>query len=107
MLPELSDQQQHRLAPVKRYALYVIGLLFVMNGLGYFAVYTYAGGVLMIAAGLFLFPAVRSSLETRLGVDITPLVALGVFGLLFLSSSAFALTAVDISQAPDIVAPFR
>jgi hypothetical protein len=107
MLPELSDQQQRRLEPVKRYALYVIGLLFVMSGLGYFAVYTYAGGVLMIAAGLFLFPAVRSSLETRLGVNITPLVALGVFGLLFLSSSAFALTAVDISQAPDIVVPFR
>lgn len=107
MLPELSDQQQQRLAPAKRYALYAIGLLFVMNGLGYFAVYTYTGGVLMIAAGLFLFPIVRSSIETRLGVDITPFAALGVFGLLFLSSSAFALTAVDISQAPDIVAPFR
>lgn len=107
MLPKLSDQQQTRLEPVKRYALYVIGLLFVMNGIGYFAVYTYTGGLLMIAAGLFLFPAVRSALETRLGVEITSLTALGVFGLLFLASSAFALTAVDISQAPDIVAPFR
>jgi len=107
MFPELSDQQQRRLAPIKRYALYVIGLLFVVNGLGYFAVYTYAGGILMIAAGLFLFPVVRSSLETRLKVEITPMVALGVFGLLFLSSSVFALTTVDISQAPDIVAPFR
>lgn len=107
MLPTLSDEQRARLAPFKRPTLYVIGVFIVMNGLGYFAVYSYIGGALMIASGVFIFPQVRVMLETHLGVSFSTLTALGVFGLLFLAGSAISLTAVDLSNAPDIITPFR
>lgn len=107
MLPELSDRHRTRLAPVKKVGLYLAGVLLLINGIGLFAVYTYVGGTLMLAAGAFVFPQTRAAIERYGGVTLTRLTSLGIFALLYLVGAVFVLSAVDLSQAPDILVPFQ
>ena len=107
MLPELPDRYRTRLASVKKVGLYLAGILLLINGIGLFAVYTYIGGVLMLAAGVFVFPQTRAAIERYGDVTLTRLMSLGIFAILYLVGAAFVLSAVDLSKAPDILVPFR
>lgn len=96
----------NRVAGVKPYLQYLIGLLLVINGIGLFT-YSIASGALMVVAGLLALPRIQDAIEKQTGVTLHPLMLLGIIGLLFVASSALLLTAVDISEAPDFLVPFE
>lgn len=87
--------------------LYLAGLLTVMSGIGLAFAYSYPGGVLMIAAGVFLFPVTRRELQRRTRLTLTRMSAIGIFAVLYLASAAFTFPAFDLSQAPDLLIPFE
>lgn len=96
----------NKVAGAKPYLQYLISIVLIVNGIGLFT-YSIASGALMVGAGLLAFPRIQDILEEQAGIILHPLVLLGIIGFLFVASSAFLLTAVDISEAPDFLVPFE
>jgi hypothetical protein len=105
MLSKFIDSDDDRLKTAKSVGLYVVGLLFILNGIGLLA-FTYAAGVLVILAGVFVFPRTRTAIEQRSGITLSRLVTVGVFALLYLTATSILLIVVELDQAPDYVVPF-
>lgn len=93
-------------AGVKPYLLNLVGFLLVVNAIGLMT-YSIGSGVLMILAALLVFPRVQAAIDQHTNIALHPLLLIALFGILFVSSSALLLTAVDMSQAPDFLKPFE
>lgn len=94
-----------RAATVKPYLQYLVGVLLIINSIGLFT-YSVESGILMLCAGLLVLPRIQTMVEQQVDVTLSPLVLIGIVGALFIGSSAFLFTAVDLSQAPDFLVPF-
>lgn len=106
MAIEIPERHRGTVATVKRACLNIVGLLLIINGIGLLAVYTLPGGILMLAAGGFVLPKTRATIEARTQFTLTRLTAIGIFSLLYFTASAFVIISVDLSKAPDFMVPF-
>jgi hypothetical protein len=101
----LKQQIGGTISIIKLVLQYTIGTLFIINGIG-LTVYSIASGILMMFAGLSIFPRVQQAFETQTGIKLTPLLVTGLIGTLFIASSILLFGAVNISNAPDVLVPF-
>jgi hypothetical protein len=92
---------------VKSSFAYLLGLIIIMNGIGILAVHSVGSGALLLCGGIFLFPASRRIIESKLETELTLPVTAGIFLLFFFGSSALLMMAVDVpKEGPEMLAPY-